>query len=276
MTPGHGDLVLAVAGLGLTLKCDDRALVARLRERYRRFTAPAGGQMYVRVHLDRGGPESAPPMPVAVFRAGILCLDAPGFEARIDPRAGQAHLALTSATPDEGLDYFLRAACALLAFQAGGFLFHAAGILKAGRVYLFFGPSGSGKTTVARLSPKESVLNDDLVVLLPQGDRWVVHATPFSRTAQPPPVGADRGLLKALFHLVKDRQVYVEPLSRGHAVAQVVANVPLLPLDPGRGRALLPRVASLVSTVPVHGLHFTPEPSFWQAVDSVAGERSEG
>ena len=68
----------------------------------------------------------------------------------------------------EEVEYFLRVIYALLVFQAGGLLFHAAGIVRDGQCYLFFGHSGSGKTTVARLSSTDLVLNDDLVVLIPR------------------------------------------------------------------------------------------------------------
>jgi hypothetical protein len=103
--------------------------------------------------------------------------------------AQRAHLSVVAPHPFEPIDYFVRAALALLAFEAGGLLFHAAGLAWRGNGYAFFGNSGSGKTTVARVSSHAQILNDDLVVLLPDAVRWNIHATPFSNPTQVTPAG---------------------------------------------------------------------------------------
>src|SRR6185436_18735859 len=47
--------------------------------------------------------------------------------------------------PSKSIENFLRVAFAWKASKAGGFLFHASGLVRGGRAYIFFGPSGSGK-----------------------------------------------------------------------------------------------------------------------------------
>ena len=107
------------------------------------------------------------------FDEGVLRFTAPHCTGAIDARRLAAQVAITAPHPFEPIDYCVRAALALLAFEAGGLLFHAAGLARRGHGYGFFGYSGSGKTTVARVSTDAIILNDDLVVLLPQADRSV-------------------------------------------------------------------------------------------------------
>jgi len=167
------------------------------------------------------------------------------------------------------LDYYVRVACAVLAFQAGGLLFHAAGIVRGGLGYVFFGYSGSGKTTVSRLSPHDVVLNDDLVLLMPADRGWTVQSTPFWNPSQVRPAGALAAPLAGLFHLVQDKQVYLETLYAAQAVAEVIASVPVIAADPSRTSQLLERGRRLIHAAPVYNLHFLPDPSFWPVVEQV-------
>ncbi len=167
------------------------------------------------------------------------------------------------------VDYALRVAAALLAFEAGGLLFHGAGVLthpsgsqKGPTVQLFFGPSGSGKTTTAGFAPPGQVLNDDLVVLLPDSR---VYATPFTNPSQvrPNPLC---GVLGGLYRLVKDDVVFAQPLRPALALAVLLGCVPVISADPQRAAALVGRVETLLQSVPVYDLHFRRDPSFWAAL----------
>ena len=62
-----------------------------------------------------------------IFQEGCLRYDIPGFEGEIDINLEQAKVIIVSNRPLEALDYFLRTLYALLAYEKGGFLFHAAG-----------------------------------------------------------------------------------------------------------------------------------------------------
>ncbi len=205
------------------------------------------------------------------FRSGAVEFGAPGYEGYIDVARGEGQLALSSAQPLEDLDYYARVACAVLAFQAGGLLFHAAGIIHDGRGYCFFGYSGSGKTTVARLSPRDVVLNDDLVLLMPADSGWTVHATPFWNPTQVAPSGATCAPLAGLFRLIQDKQVYVEALTPAQALAELVASAPVISADPSRTGQLLERGRRLIRQTPMYKLHFLPDPSLWPAVEQAAG-----
>ena len=263
---------LSIGGLSVLLQCTDRSLADRIRQRYRGFFAIDVPQFNVQVTVKATASETAGrsalwQVPEALFSAGKLCFDSPGFLGRIDSRRAGAQLALASAHPVEDLDYFLRAVFALLAFDAGGLLFHAAGILKEGRVFLFFGPSGSGKSTIARLSTQASVLNDDLVLLMPSSGGWDVHATPFWNPTQVRPAAAQTGRLAGIFKLVQDQQACAAPLTGARAVADVLACAPIVPADPERVAGLLQRCAALVAASQSFTLHFRKDSDFWDVVE---------
>jgi hypothetical protein len=121
------------------------------------------------------------------------------------------------------------------------------------------------------------VLNDDLVILRPDIpsnaprdallslNKWKAHSTPFWNPSQVPPTVGEAPLA-AILHLAKDRAVFLEGMSQGQALAELLACTPLLPQDPGRSEALLERLTHLIQAVPVFQLHFLPDASFWNAL----------
>lgn len=203
-------------------------------------------------------------------------LHAHGYTGELSPTGGALQLA--TGHPGltlQGIDYFLRAAVTLLAFQSGGLLLHAAGLVRTGSAYLFIGPSGAGKTTVTRLSNAfdESIipLSDDLVVVLPGPGALRASATPFwnpgSSPSPAPPAAPASFIVKQVLRLVQDTQVRVESLSQAQAAAELLACVPLLPLSPEAVPALFARCLAFTQVVPVARLHFRKEPSFWDMID---------
>jgi len=166
----------------------------------------------------------------------------------------------------EEVDYFLRVVCAVQVFQAGGFLFHAAGILRDGRAYVFFGPSGIGKTTISQISGEGTVLNDDLILLLPDEEHWYVHSTPYSNATQIAPLAGQFAPLGGMYRLVQDQEVFLENSTPGHTLAEIIANIPVISTDPARSTELITRCQKLLASTPVFRLHFRKDNSFWQVV----------
>ncbi len=257
---------LTIGPLRVIVEAIDPAVHSALRSAYQTFAsdaAPVSHTLTVRLDYASGPAPADWPF---TFERGVLHFTAEHCAGSIDVPGVNAHLNVTAPHPFEPTDYFVRTALALLAFEAGGLLFHAAGLVRRGDGYAFFGHSGSGKTTVARVSADAVVLNDDLVVLLPQADRWLMVATPFSNPAQVPPADPQSAPLHALYRLVQDRRVFLRPIDPAVAVAEVIANCPVVSADPDRVVALLARAEQLVNAVPVQRLHFLPEDSFWAVV----------
>src|SRR2546422_5182960 len=72
---------------------------------------------------------------------------------------------------ERGLENFLRVLTASFVLDRGGFLLHAAAVVRGGRAYVYFRPSGSGKTTVTDLSPGGLVLSGDLTLVVHNNGR---------------------------------------------------------------------------------------------------------
>jgi hypothetical protein len=262
---------LEIAGLSLAVRTYDRRVQYGLAERYRLFPLRNTPRLTLYIYCAGRWRASALLDTGMAFQGGRLLFTAPGYAGYVDVARGRGELALSSVQPVEDADYFLRCAFALLAFEAGGLLLHAAGLVRYDHAYLFLGHSGSGKTTVARLSSSALVLNDDLVLLWPTEDRWWAYATPFGNPSPQPMTVAGCAPLRALLGLVQDREVRLERARPALAVAEMVGNAPVVSADPGRAEALLGRCQQILQAVPYYRLHFLPDDSFWRIVDDELG-----
>jgi hypothetical protein len=117
------------------------------------------------------------------------------------------------------------------------------------------GHSGSGKTTVSRVSVNDDVLNDDLVALIPEETTWRMHSTPFYNTTQvvPKPLTAP---LVAMYCLVQDKTVYLEPLTPGQALAEFLSSLPVITSNLGQSGLIIERCMDLLREVPENKLLF--------------------
>jgi hypothetical protein len=70
-----------------------------------------------------------------------------------------------------------------------------------------------------------------------------------------------------LLRLVQDRQVYLEAIGGGEALAELLAGIPMIPADPARSAEIVRRCACLLASTPVYRLHFLPDASFWDVID---------
>ncbi len=200
-------------------------------------------------------------------RGGVCTLIAPGFHGRIDAGAGMADLHAHPTIPPADIGYFLRVVLAVQVFARGGLLFHTAGIAHHGQGYALFGVSGSGKTTAAHFSAPDPVLNDDLVLLWPSGEGWQMYATPFGKRR-----GDVRCVpLHCLLRLVKDKEVFLAPLSSAQALGELVANTPVISADPLWLPEAFARWEAVLAGTPVYALHFRRDSTFWEVLDAELG-----
>mgnify|MGYP001823805609 CR=1 FL=1 len=144
--------IFGVAGINTLVTSNNPELILGLQKRYAAYSCQ--GDLLLQVNIDIVGQKrSSSLLEKGIrFKDGKCHFVAPGYEGFIDSRCGIGELILSSKHPLNDLDYYLRVAYALLSFDAGGMMFHAAGIVRGGKAHLFFGHSGAGKTTVARVS----------------------------------------------------------------------------------------------------------------------------
>ena len=262
--------VLTVGPFCVLVEGNCPPLGVQLRERYAAFagmTATADPDMLVRLELTTSERRAAPVDVRLRFAPSAVDLDAPGLSGCVDIESGRATLRLSSDDPAPDVDYFLRVIVSLLAFAAGGVLFHSAGVVGSGEAYVFFGPSGAGKSTVARNSAGRLVLADDLTLLMPLAEKWHAHSTPFWNGACPERLAVSAAApVAALYRLVKDETVRIEEMATAAAVAEMAASAPVVNGDDARMPALLDRCAGLARHAPVRRLHFAPDASYWAVV----------
>ena len=258
--------LLTIGKSCIELQCNSSHLAERLRRQYQQFLSNDSAHLTVTVDWrnQSGIPASASLPFTFVDGQPMITTDRVKGMISIEHRAASIYLDVSN--PLEVVDYFMRVVVALLLFQEGGLMIHAAGIVRNGKAYVFFGHSGSGKTTVARLSSHDVVLNDDLIALLPEEQTWRVYATPFSNPTQVSPTCQNAPLV-GLYRLNQASQVWIESLSTARGLAELISSVPVISADPTRSRLLMQRCYQLLTTAPCYNLYFLPDASFWQVVE---------
>lgn len=132
------------------------------------------GEMVLALH--RG---TAPPDAFLSFRASMTQGE---LVYRADTGIMRRHLFPITAYPLNQVLYVN-----LLSGQRKGVLLHAAGMDDGGQGLLFCGVSGAGKSTTARIwsaEPGVDILSDDRIIVRKQGDRFLIHGTPWNGEAR--------------------------------------------------------------------------------------------
>lgn len=258
-------VTLSIGGLTVQVTTTDPRLADALCVRWKPYLNHDDASPAWQVTVAWTASEAADEAPLPRLRwetPALARIERADCRARFDLNAARAEVTLRSRAPWPLLEYTLRVVYALLAFRRGGVLFHGAGLRVRGHGVVLFGPSGIGKSTAAR-NAGDTVLNDDLVLLLPLGGRWQVCATPFTNPTQVPPSAGDRLPLAAMCRLVQSPQVALEPLTGAAALAHLLAGVPVLPAEPHLAADLLPRLRSLLRSVPLYILRLRADGDYW-------------
>ena len=141
---------------------------------------------------------------------------------------------------------------------AAGIMIHASGIISRGRGWIFSGVSGKGKTTIAKIfdSCGDMVIHDDRLILLKEGDQWVMHNTPVYRNEEPRSHKLDRIWL--ISHGKSNASV---PVSGVKAVAGILANCIQQNWDATLIAGTASAVEDLACSVSISTLKFVPDAS---------------
>lgn len=279
---GSERIALSIGPLRMSLTGLTPSQVDQLRDRFSPFvvpeSGPASGDDAVTVRLCRAPVDAflrfVPGVPefyrIGVGRSGGRSrFWSYEFAGWIDARERQGLVSLVQESGvlfDRGLENFLRIMTANLILDRGGFLLHGSGVVRDGRAYVFFGPSGSGKTTVTDLSPDDTILSDDLTLVVPGASGFEAAGIPFGMAHHHVPDTNGSFPIASLNRLVQSRDTRREPMPKARAMAEVAASLPFVAHDPARTEQILSVVDGLLERVPVHRLHFRKDPSFWDEV----------
>ncbi len=253
---------------------------ARLSERYRPFVTAPGEGPCLSITLRQA--------PVAAFlrarrdgaseiyrmerrvAGGRLILWSYEFAGWADAASRQARLDLVEpdgAFFDRGLENFLRVMTACSILHAGGFLLHGAAVVRGGRAYVFFGPSGAGKTTITRLSSGDTILSDDLTLVVPVDGGYAAAGIPFGMAHHRVPDTAGAFPIASFNRLVQSRSVGREPVAPARAVAEITASLPFVMQEARQAARAVENVGRVARVVPAYHLRFRKDATFWSVVE---------
>ena len=239
-------LPLHLAGTRVDLRSD--AEVPRLAERYRGFCGGAGEAAWTLELISRPMPHPRRLTGQATRRDGLVRLEGAEDLGWLDPVDRRGEVSIDPMLV--GVDDLLRAALALDVLACGGCLLHAAAVEVDGLAHVAPGPSGRGKSTFASLARRS--LSDELAVVLPAGDRFVVHGTPWwtGRAASAP--------LAAVYRLAWGGEE-TAPLTPRAALRHLASSL-VLPIDePGERARAFSAAGRIARSVPFRRLAFRPD-----------------
>jgi hypothetical protein len=257
------DMVVAVA-------TDEMMVASRIHERYREFLTTEGDPLVtitLKIVPDAlfVAPKPGPWVIETSYKGDCLVYESYLERAEIDLVAGRG---LVEMAPNANIENLLRAIYAWLCLKHDALLLHAAGIVRCGLGYVFFGPSGAGKTTASLLAAETSdVVSDDLVVLRCNKRDCRLFGVPFKGEFSDAPRVNMQAPLRGMYRLRQDTSHFLEPLSHGMAVAELVASSPFVVRELSLSDTLIAMCDRLAKMVSVQDLHFRRDDEFWKVID---------
>jgi hypothetical protein len=180
-------------------------------------------------------------------------------------RADSRKIRFDGVRNEYALDSLLRILLSWKLTGRNGFLLHAATVIRNGKAYVFTGRSGAGKSTVASLSPKGSILTDEISLLRRENGEWRAYGTPFwgefraagSNTSAP---------VRGIFRLVQAAENRVTPLRPIEMIRALLPNVLFFSSESKANRRLLEIVGQAAEETPGYELAFRKAPAFWEVL----------
>jgi hypothetical protein len=180
-------------------------------------------------------------------------------------RADSCKIRFDGVRNEYALDSLLRILLSWKLTDRNGFLLHAATVVRNGKAYVFTGRSGAGKSTVASLSPKSSVLTDEISLLRRENGEWRAYGTPFwgefraagSNTSAP---------VRGIFRLLQAAENRVTSLRSVELIRTLLPNVLFFSSESEANRRLLEIVGQAAEEMPGYELAFRKDPAFWEVL----------
>ena len=163
---------------------------------------------------------------------------------------------------------------ALLVSNFGGFVLHAAGVVRGGNGYAFVGPSGSGKSTLVwSLQGREAILADDSLVIREMDGAFKAYATPWNMLMGSWTSSLVEGVREAPLTFVgliyKGTEGQLEELDALTGTSMLLANIlPMLyRFDVPSSQRVLEMAARLCERIPCYRLGLVRGEDVWSLID---------
>lgn len=244
-------LSISVGGVDMEFCAESEALRQSMAMRYGAFTG--GDEDSLRIQVLPESPES-----------GKQALFACDFEgARVEANRDGTHF--LGVRNEYAVDSLLRMYLSWELLNRTGFLLHAATVVREGRAYVFAGRSGAGKSTVASLSPRGSVLTDEISLLRRENGSWRAYGTPFwgefraagSNTSAP---------VAGIFKLEQAKTNESQALGRAELLRVLLTNILFFSKAVEDHRRLLEIAGAAAEEIRGAVLRFQKTKRFWEAI----------
>jgi hypothetical protein len=258
-------VVVEIGGIAVRINTRNPEFLRMLQDRYAGFL---GGSERVEVEFDvefLDGGNADPDADVQVSQdMGRWQMSRGDFQAEWEPASHYGRIR-QSANP-YSMDSVLRIVHTLVLAREGGFLLHAASVIRNGKAFLFAGVSGAGKTTISKLAPPDvTLLTDEISYVRKQRDAYVAFGTPFA--GELAKVGENVSApIAALYVLEKGPQNRIEKIPRAQAARSLLANVLFFAQDDELVRSIFDSAFEFISRVQVFRLTFVPDFRVWELI----------
>lgn len=163
------------------------------------------------------------------------------------------------------LDSLIRILLTMVLLPQGGFLLHAATVVRDGRAYVFMGRSGAGKSTIASLSPTGTVLTDEISLLRFTDGRCQAYGTPFWGEFRA--AGQNEHYpIAGIYRLVQSAEDRVESLTTKEMIRALLPCVLFFTPRVDANEDLLRLLLQFAAQVPCYLLYFRRDDGFWKVV----------
>ncbi len=261
-------VAINIGGIPIGLRSDDPAFRQMLEERYSGFLFEGGlpddgPGLHFDVHLVSPG-ELQADEEVRVWRDEHWHFKRGDFRADWDEQSGRGRMYLE--LNPYALNSILRIVHTLILARRGGFLLHAASVIRNGSAYIFSGVSGAGKTTISRLAPCDlPLLTDEISYVRRTGSGYTAWGTPFygelGRAGEN--VSAP---IQTLYFLNKGPENRIDAIEPARAVRMLLRNILFFSQDSTLVHRVFESACQFVDRMPVRELTFVPDARVWELV----------
>ncbi len=141
-------------------------------------------------------------------------------------------------------------------------LLHSCGILDNKRAYLFVAKAEGGKSTIAKLSGKRTILNDDRIIIRKEEKGYKIYGNPWHGEVEE--TSNKSFYIKDIFFLKKSNLNYIKPIRKSEAMVEFFKNSFYLPIDNDIIKQVFGICSGIVKGLNCYQFGFVPDKSIWR------------
>jgi len=256
---------MSIGGIGVRFHSSHREIIRQIKQRYPDFMDECSNNALISVIIDEDWQGEDIREQEQILGSSLYISKTANTLGRLDLEKDSGELVLSRKVSIAEIEYFIRGVFAILSFKNGCLMIHSAGVVRNNKAFIFIGHSGSGKSTISQLSKKFDVLNDDLIFLKRENKLWQAYSTPFWNPDLRREVNMNAPI-DSLYCLAKDYDVYIQAIEKSIALAELITNVPVIPLNPIFMDQLIDLSNNLLDQVEMYRLHFRKDATFWDVI----------